>query len=479
MFKNFPQGIVTVVGDVIVDKYLVGSVSRISPEAPVPVLLHEREFIVPGGAANVAVNAAAMGAQVCLIGLLGLDEAAEKLRGNLAGYARLDIAGLVEDPTRPTITKTRVVAGRQQLVRIDSELVNSPTIGILERLIESAVHAVLRSRVVVLSDYAKGALSETVTAAILSAAHSRDIPVIVDPKRRDFQAYRGATLLKPNAQELEQATGLRTDTDEAVCLAAETASDQFGGDVLVTRSEKGMTLWRRGFGAAHFPTENVAVSDVSGAGDTSLAALAVWIASGYEIEDAVRIANKAAGIAVSKLGTSVVTREDIERSVEYSESSMSGQGRLVSLARAKEIVSLWRRHSEKIVFTNGCFDLLHPGHVRLLDLAAAEGERLIVALNSDASVRRLKGPSRPVQDEEARARVIGSLRTVDLVIIFHEDTPLKAIEKLAPDVLVKGADYTENQVVGGEHVKSYGGRIVLVPIVPDRSTSALVKKVRS
>ena len=312
----------------------------------------------------------------------------------------------------------------------------------------------------------------------MTKARALGIPVIVDPKRNDFRAYSGACLIKPNKLELQTATGLPVDTDQEICAAAKHASEQFGGDVLVTRSELGMTLWQKNVGAIHFATESLAVADVSGAGDTSLAALVVWLSAGYPIDEAAKIANKAAGIAVSRLGTTVVTRDDIEKALTPAASHMFDRGRIVPLAEAARIAAFWRRNNERVVFTNGCFDLLHPGHIRLLDLAAAEGDRLIVALNSDASVRKLKGIGRPVQDEESRARVIGSLRVVDLVVIFNEDTPYHAIEAIVPDTLVKGADYTEEQVVGRDFVKLHGGKVVLVPLVPDKSTTFLVRRMR-
>lgn len=475
--ENSP--IITVVGDVIADQYIIGAVSRISPEAPVPVLLHKEDTIVPGGAANVAANAAAMGAHVNLVGLVGTDETAQALRNRLSLYGTLDTRGLVEDSARPTITKMRVLAGRQQLLRIDKEIVSTPRVELQQQLIETARIILSKTEIVVLSDYKKGVLTEKVIAEIMNEANNRNIPVIVDPKRGNFEAYQGATLLKPNIQELEVATGLSAHGDDAVCAAAEVASRQFGGDVLVTRSEHGMTLWRRQTGGLHFPTEALEVADVSGAGDTSLAALAVWLSNGYPLEEAVRVANKAAGIAVSRLGTTVVTRDDLETALRPETADIFERGRFAPLSEAIEIVASWRRHNHRIVFTNGCFDLVHPGHINLLDRAAAEGDRLIVALNSDLSVRRLKGINRPVQDEQARARVIGSLRMVDLVLVFDENTPLNLIHALKPDILVKGADYTEDQVIGGDYVKSYGGKVALVPLVPNRSTTALVQRARA
>ena len=471
-------GPIAVIGDVMVDRYIVGSVSRISPEAPVPVLVHGAERIVPGGAANVAANAAALGAQVILVGLTGADPEAEALKDALSAYRGIDLSSLVADGGRPTITKTRVMSGRQQIVRIDAEVLTPPAEDTVARLVATVEEAVGRSSVVVLSDYAKGVLSDVVIGAAIAAAHAKGVPVIVDPKRRTFEAYRGATLVTPNRLELAAATGLPDTTDAEAALAAEAASGQFGGDVLVTRAEKGMTLWRRNGQVLHVPAQAREVFDVSGAGDTALAALAVSLASGHTLETSVHFANAAAAVAVGKIGTAVVTRAELNAALDASVPEGAAPGALVDRARAAAVIAGWQAAGARVVFTNGCFDLVHPGHVAILEAAAREGDRLVVALNTDASVQRLKGPTRPVQDEAARARVIGALRCVDLVVLFEEDTPLEIITALGPDVLVKGADYREDQVVGGDVVKARGGRIALIPLVEGRSTSALVAKAK-
>lgn len=473
-----PAGPIAVIGDVMVDRYIVGSVNRISPEAPVPVLVHGAERIVPGGAANVAANAAALGAPVLLVGLVGADAEAGQLAAALATYPGIDLAGLVADTTRPTITKTRVMSGRQQIVRIDAEVVAPPAEETVARLVAAAEAAVAQSAVVVLSDYAKGVLSDRVIAAAIAAARAAGVPVIVDPKRRTFEAYAGASLVTPNRLELAAATGLRDATDAEAAAAAAAAGAQFGGDVLVTRAEKGMTLWRRDGRVLHVPAQAREVFDVSGAGDTALAALAVSLASGHTLETSVYFANAAAAVAVGKIGTAVVTRAELNAALDASVPEGAEPGALVDTARAAAIIAGWQAAGARVVFTNGCFDLVHPGHVCLLEAAAREGDRLVVALNTDASVRRLKGETRPVQDEAARARVIGALRCVDLVVLFEEDTPLELITALGPDVLVKGADYREDQVVGADVVKARGGRVALVPLVAGRSTSALVAKAR-
>lgn len=478
MLADARPGPIAVIGDVIVDHYVIGSVSRISPEAPVPVVVHGMDRLVPGGAANVAANAAAMGAPVHLVGLVGADARAGELRAALAAFPDISL-DLVADPTRPTITKTRVMSGRQQIVRIDAEDASPASPEVEARLIAAACAAIARCRVAVLSDYAKGVLGDRVIAAIMTEAEARGVPVIVDPKRRTFEAYRGAALVTPNRRELADATGLPDATDEQAAEAAASAAAQFGGDVLVTRAEKGMTLWRRDGTVLHVPAEAREVFDVSGAGDTALAALAMSLASGEPLETCVRIANAAAAIAVGKLGTAVVTRAELAAALGRALPQMETPGALVSLERAKEIVARWRVGGASVVFTNGCFDLLHPGHVALLEAAAAEGDRLVVALNTDASTQRLKGPTRPLQDEAARAKVIGAMRCVDLVVLFDEDTPLETITALLPDVLVKGADYKPEEVVGADVVTSNGGRLVLANLIAGRSTSSLVAKARS
>ncbi|WP_367160463.1 D-glycero-beta-D-manno-heptose-7-phosphate kinase [Kozakia baliensis] len=473
MIENFTFGRLCIVGDVLLDQYVFGSVNRISPEAPVPVLLHSQRSAVPGGAANVAVNAAALGCTVDLIGVIGCDDAADKLRDVLAPWSMVELSGLVEDPDWTTITKTRVLSGRQQIVRIDEERLDPLSDKTTARLIDAAKAAIAKADVLVCSDYAKGVLSDTVLQAAIEAARQKGIPVIVDPKRKTFEAYRGADLVTPNRIELSHAANLPLRTESEIEQAARIASGQFGGDVLVTRSEEGMTLWRKGGALTHAPARKQEVSDVSGAGDTVLATVASVLSAGQSLETAIVIATAAAAISVSKLGTATVSRAELSQELRR---EIDEAGNLASIEDAQNIVENWRRHGARIVFTNGCFDLVHPGHIGLLHAAAKEGDKLIVALNTDRSVKRLKGEGRPIQDEIARATVIGALRDVDLVVLFDEETPLEIIKKLRPHVIVKGADYREDQVVGGDFVKGYGGRVALVKIMEGRSTTSLVEK---
>ncbi|WP_408734988.1 D-glycero-beta-D-manno-heptose 1-phosphate adenylyltransferase [Asaia prunellae] len=338
------------------------------------------------------------------------------------------------------------------------------------------MRALENTDVVVCSDYAKGVLSDEVLQAVIRAANLRGIPVVVDPKRKDLSVYRGAQLITPNRKELSAATGLPVGSDTEIHFAALAAQEQFGGDVLVTRSEEGMTLLERNGRMTHAHVPRSEVFDVSGAGDTVVATIAAMISAKADLQTAMVIATNAAAIVVGKLGTATVSRGELNAALKL---KIDKDGVIASLAEAQNIIEAWRHHGAKIVFTNGCFDLLHPGHIALIRAAAEEGDKLIVALNSDQSVRRLKGAERPLQDERARATVMGALRDVDLVVIFDEDTPYETINALRPDILVKGADYTEDQVIGGDIVKAYGGRVVLADLVSGRSTTSIVRKMKA
>ncbi|GBQ07470.1 D-glycero-beta-D-manno-heptose 1-phosphate adenylyltransferase [Saccharibacter floricola] len=473
MIENFKFGRVTVIGDIILDQYIMGSVSRVSPEAPVPVLLRSHQTFVPGGAANVAVNAASLGCSVQLLGIVGDDSSAQALRRALAAWPSIDAHSLVSFPGWPTITKTRVLSGRQQIVRIDNENTAIPS-DISQKLIMAAQQVITSSDVIICSDYAKGALSDDVLRFVIDTARAHNIPVIVDPKRPDFTVYRGATLLTPNRTEMARAThNLPLKTDQDVEEASRIASLQFGGDVLLTRSEEGMSLWCRDGRIIHTAARKSEVFDVSGAGDTVIATVAAVLSAGKGLDIATTIATTAASLAVNKLGTSAVSRDELSRALQ---GEMEDSNVIVPLEAALQTVDDWKRHGARIVFTNGCFDLIHPGHISLIEGAARQGDKLIVALNTDASVRRLKGPQRPLQDQVSRAKVVSALRHVDLVLLFDEDTPLELIKALKPHILVKGADYREEEVIGGDIVKEQGGRVVLMDIVEGQSTTNIVHK---
>jgi D-beta-D-heptose 7-phosphate kinase/D-beta-D-heptose 1-phosphate adenosyltransferase len=475
--KPGKRKVVAIIGDLMIDRYLTGKVDRISPEAPVPVLVHSTDRAVAGGAANVAVNVNSLGCEARLVGAVGADVDAQDLRKILTDVG-ISAAALVVDPDRPTISKTRIVSGRQQFLRIDREFATKPSKEVQEKIVRIACAAILDADIVVLSDYAKGVFSDSVLKQIIGAAKAAGKLVLVDPKRRTFEAYRGADIIKPNVGELSIAAGLPCTTDVEVEAAAAAVMSQFDGALLVTRAESGMSLLRPGRSVFHFTTSALEVADVSGAGDTALAALAVSIAEGFSIEEATVLSNLAAGIAVGKLGTAIVSRTELNAAVARSETTVQHPGSLATLAEATEMAAAWRQKGERVVFTNGCFDLVHAGHVELLSSAAGSGDRLIVGLNSDASVRRLKGPTRPIQNETDRARIVGALRAVDLVVIFDEPTPMSLIDAISPDVLVKGADYAEDQVVGGDLVKARGGRVVLIPLVAGRSSTKIVERMQ-
>jgi D-beta-D-heptose 7-phosphate kinase / D-beta-D-heptose 1-phosphate adenosyltransferase len=472
-----PRKIVAIIGDLMIDRYVNGKIERISPEAPVPVLLHSDVRETAGGAANVALNVAALGCEVRLVGLIGTDPEAEGLR-NILEQAGISTEWLVVADDRPTISKTRVVSGRHQIIRIDNERTGPVSPETAERIVKVALRAMAGADVVALSDYAKGVFSDPVLKTVIDAAKASARWVIADPKRKTFDAYRGVDIIKPNSAELSAATGWPCGTDEEIKAAAIALEGQFQGALLVTRSEAGMSLLTPGQPIHHLPTSALEVADVSGAGDTALAALTVALAEGRSVQEAAAWSNLAAGIAVAKFGTAVVNRIELNRAIAAAENRFHHPGSVESLGPAADIVASWRQNGDRIVFTNGCFDLIHTGHIELLTSAAREGNRLIVGLNSNASVRKLKGPNRPIQDEADRARIIGALRVVDLVVIFDELTPIEVIKVLSPDVLVKGADYTQDQVVGGDLVKARGGRIVLVPLIADRSSTKIVARMK-
>ncbi len=477
MHIDFGRLRVVVVGDFIVDRYIEGAVHRVSPEAPVPVLLSQHERDVLGGAANVVANLAALGAEVRAIGVLGDDDAGRRLIALLRALPGVGVEGLILDPSRPTTCKMRVVSGRHQIVRIDHEA-SRPVAGDVEAGLISAIgSAVQNCDVVIVSDYAKGVCSDAVLRGAIEAAAAAAKPCLVDPKRRDFAIYRGATLIKPNRRELAEATGLPCETDVEVELAARRVIERTGSAILLTRSEQGMSYVAADAPPLHIPTAARDVFDVSGAGDTVIAVAALGCADGRPMSEIMRLANVAAGIIVGKVGTTPIDAAELQAAlVEEAHHGALVQGELATLKAAVQQRETWRRMGLRVGFTNGCFDLLHPGHVALLRQAARHCDKLIVALNTDASVKRLKGEARPIQDETARAYVMGALSVVDLVVLFDEDTPARLIEALVPDVLVKGADWAEDQVVGADVVKAAGGRVVRVPLVEGQSTTSMIAR---
>ncbi len=476
LLNGFHAVRVMVLGDVMLDRFVYGSVERISPEAPIPVLNVERSLDMPGGAANVARNIAAMGARVILLGVTGEDAWAHDLRTQLACSPTID-ARLVVDASRPTSVKTRYVADGQQVMRADRES-RAPLAAAVERSLLGEFSSSLGgAEVIVLSDYAKGVLSDPVTCAVIDIARKAGKTIIVDPKSKDFGKYRGATMLTPNRLELQQACGQECTTDEQVVDGARRVMEQRVCEVIiVTRGKDGMSVIQAGGSAVHLPTVARQVFDVSGAGDTVVAAIALGVAAGAQVGEAATLANVAAGIVVGKRGTATVSTGEIVAALTPLDGRTDPQ-KIFALENVLQLARGWREQGLRIAFANGCFDLLHPGHISLLEQARWSADRLIVGLNADLSIRRLKGPNRPVQSEVARATVLAAVKSVDAVVIFPEDTPIRLIEALQPDVLVKGADYTLDQVVGADLVISRGGKVVLADLLTGHSTTETVKRV--
>jgi D-beta-D-heptose 7-phosphate kinase/D-beta-D-heptose 1-phosphate adenosyltransferase len=458
-------------GDVMLDRFLYGDASRLSPEAPVPVVRLSRTQSMAGGAGNVARNIQALGGTAALVALVGEDAEGAEIAGLLG-----EAGHLLRGPARRTTVKLRVIAARQQVVRVDEEERREADAA-EEAAIAARLEALLPSAdALILSDYGKGVLTPAVLAAAIAAARARGIPVLADPKGRDFSRYAGATFLTPNATELAEATGMPVGTDAECEAAARAVLASVAVDaVLATRSEKGMMLIRRDAAAVTVPTMAREVFDVSGAGDTVIATLALGVAAGLGMEGAMRAANAAAGVVVGKLGTATCSAAELDHAMRELEGAT---GEVLSWPAAQRLVQSWHEQGLRVGFANGCFDILHAGHTRMLRAARGECDRLVVALNDDASVTRLKGAPRPVNPLEDRAAVIAALASVDAVIAFPQDTPLEAILALRPDRLFKGSDYTIEQVVGAPEVASWGGRTVLLDLLPGRSTTRILERGR-
>jgi D-beta-D-heptose 7-phosphate kinase / D-beta-D-heptose 1-phosphate adenosyltransferase len=462
-----------VVGDMMLDKYVFGEVGRISPEAPVPVVLATHHSEQPGGAGNVAMNLARLGAQAHVIGFTGGDED-ERLLGTRLNTAGIAFSFIFSDGF-PTITKQRIVGGRQQMLRIDSERLGARPQGDYDRLISAALAHLPGCDAVVLSDYAKGVLTPDVCKAVIQAARGLGIPVLVDPKSADFTRYSGATTICPNLGELAAAAHLDGRDLKSLLDAAEAMIPALDVDYLIaTLSDKGIALIRPG---SRFIAPALArqVFDVSGAGDTVIAVLALCLSSGLTAETAVELANVAAGIVVGKVGTVPVEKYELLAALSP-DLALHAEDKVVSREELLTRLALWRTNGERVVFTNGCFDLLHVGHITLLEQAHRFGDKLIVAINSDASVSGLKGPTRPIVGERERGRVLAALAAVDAVVVFGEPTPLELIIATRPEVLVKGGDYDVNTVVGAQEVQSWGGQVKIVPIVEGYSTTQLIAR---
>jgi len=477
---DLAEQIVLCVGDLMLDEFVYGEVSRISPEAPTPVIACRRSEIMVGGAGNVARNLVSLGTRCVFAGVVGDDDAGRTLSSALSGNPLIE-PHLVVDRARQTTRKVRFVSEHHSMHMLRADWENAAAIARAaeDALIANALAALPRVGAVVLSDYAKGALTPRVVRAVIEAATKAGKPVVVDPKGRDYSIYKGATLITPNRQELADTTHRPVTSEAEIASAARELREALGARaVLVTRSEAGMTLVGDG-ASVNVPAYAVRVRDVSGAGDTVVAVLSAMLAMDADFESAMRAANAAAAVVVGKRGTATLTVAEL-RSRILPAATLAPEEKIVfDWAVLDDHLADWRRQGLRVGFTNGCFDLLHPGHVRLLAAARAACDRLVLGLNSDASVTRLKGEGRPVQPVQARAEVLAALEAVDLVAVFEQDTPLELIRRVKPTVLVKGGDYTRETVVGREIVEALGGEVVLVDLVPGHSTTSMVERTRN
>ena len=470
---------ILVIGDVMLDRFVYGRTERVSPEAPSLVLAADSQEQMLGGAANVAVNVVTLGGHCHLVGLCGTDPISRDLYDEIAHFPDIK-ADLVNDPARSTTLKVRLVNPQYNthLLRLDWEVTSPASGAVLEDLTRRAVAGVPTAAVIIFSDYLKGVLQPTLIEAVVAAAADYGVPIVVDPKGQDFTRYRGATVIVPNLHELSLAVGRTIAQDDAAVqqAAAEVGALSSVTAIAVKRSQAGVQLVEQGLTTARFPTLARRVTDVSGAGDTLVAAFGMALATGAGMGEATRVANAAAGVAVAKKGTATATPEElVELLLGRHEHKISPKVFTVEAALQRQVTA-WRADGFSVGFTNGCFDLLHPGHISTLTESRNRVDRLVLALNTDASIRRLKGPHRPVQDETARLTVAAALEAVDAVILFDTETPLHIIVALRPDVLFKGGDYNLDTVVGRDEVEAYGGRVELIPYLSDTSTTLLIER---
>ncbi|HWK44789.1 MAG TPA: D-glycero-beta-D-manno-heptose-7-phosphate kinase [Stellaceae bacterium] len=484
LVDRLPGARVAVLGDPMLDRYVYGSVDRISPEAPIPIIRANREMAVVGGAGNVVVNLTTLGASAVFLTVLGDDAAGSEIADLVRAHPRTTLHAVIEPGRRSTV-KTRYVAGSHQLLRVDYEVILSIDAASEAELLRRLATALGEIDVIVCSDYGKGVVTPTLMQGVAALAKAAGKPVIVDPKGTDYSKYAGVTLITPNRAELREATRSPIGTSAEIAAAASGMLRRHNiAAALVTRSEDGMTLVMGNADgdpsaevppALHIEASAREVFDVSGAGDTVIAVVAAAYAAGADLADAARLANVAAGLVVGKVGTAAVHPSELKRAL-MDDARHTAADKILGVEEIAERVEAWRDAGLSVGFTNGCFDLLHPGHVSLLSQSRRACDRLVVGLNTDASVSRLKGPDRPIQRELARATVLASLADVDAVVLFDDETPFALIDKLRPDVLIKGADYTPEGVVGADLVRSYGGRLLLAELIPEQSTSRLVQR---
>ncbi len=472
--SGFKARRVLVVGDLMLDRYLWGAVERISPEAPVPVVRLDHKTHVAGGAANVAANLRGLGCEVSVAGVIGADEDGRQLL-ELLQASGVETTAILSTPDRPTICKTRILGGRQQILRLDTERTGEVGSEMAAQLLSAIEAQISNCSAIILSDYGKGLLSDSVCQAIIRRGHELSIPTFVDPKGLHYEKYAGCDALSPNRMELAAATSTDHNNLELLLQRGEQLRSRLGiGHLIVTLGELGITLLEPG-GVHRFPARAREVFDVSGAGDTVIATTSAAVASGLSLHESIRLANLAAGIVVGKLGTVPISRDELL--AKLASSGEAGQEeKICSVEGLLKRAAQWHVGGQRIVFTNGCFDLLHVGHLALLEQAKREGDCLVVALNSDRSVRALKGAGRPIISEDARARIVAALPSVDAVVLFDEETPLNLICAVKPHVLVKGGDYSEEEVVGANEMKTWGGKVTLIPLVEGSSTTEILKR---
>ena len=472
--NTFMNAKVLIIGDIILDHYIYGSVSRISPEAPVPVLLKEHSTMGLGGAGNVAANITALGGNATLISITGEDANSIELAQMLTDQSIQH--HLIKDASRRTTTKIRVMAKQHQLVRIDEEHSHAVSAEIEEKVFRQFDELCHGYKTVILSDYKKGTCSKNICQTIIEKCKASNMEVIVDPKGSQWGKYKSATCITPNFKEFSSVAGEVPNEDKAIIDVAGPLREELNlNRLLITRGSRGMVLMDNKRAPFSLPADAREVYDVSGAGDTVIACLAACRSMGWEWKSAVEFANTAAGIVVAKSGTKPITISDITERI--AETDIVG-AKVLPLENALVKINQWKADGLRIGFTNGCFDILHTGHIHLLHASAQLCDKLIVGLNSDASVTGLKGPERPILPQEERSALIASIKSVDMVIVFDGDTPLRLIEAIKPMVLIKGKDYKKSEVVGGDRVESWGGEVALVDLMKDKSTTSIIEKIK-
>ena len=466
---------VLVLGDVILDEYIWGNVQRISPEAPVQILESTSENKVLGGAANVANNLNALQCEVYLCGRIGDDDQGKHIL-ELLKMKGIHSDGIFIDPARPTTHKTRLIGHSQQILRIDREDKQPISDQLLKRAISYLMKIIPDVDGIICSDYQKGFLVNDLMRQVIHRAHTEKVKIVLDPKGSDYSRYKGVDVMTPNLQEIKQASTLNVTDEKGLDQAVQHAFELTQASaILVTLGKEGMILYKNGGDRIHISTEAREVYDITGAGDTVISVFGLGLFSNADLIDTAHLASKAAGIVIGKLGTATVSREELARYLDDGPSTFTGK--IVNLDECKQALSHSRGQGKRTVFTNGCFDILHIGHIQYLQAARTQGDLLVVGLNDDLSVREIKGPGRPILGEMERARILSALDCVDYVILFSESTPKRLITELRPDVLVKGGDYTLDQVVGREIVEGYGGCVKLIPLVPGQSTSKIVQSI--